>query len=74
MYINGNWMNSVFTETAALRQEGIEQDHFLMWESTAESSSNVQCSWKHMAECKGKESPKLGQCNLIRWKKLSTGF
>ena len=29
MYINGNAMNSVFTETAAL-QEGIEQDHFLM--------------------------------------------
>ena len=66
MYINGNWMNSVFTETAALRQEGIEQDHFLMWESTAESSSNFQWSWKNMAECKGKESPKLGQCNLIR--------
>lgn len=62
-------MNSVFTETAAL-QEGIEQDHFLMWESTAESSSNFQWSWKHMAECKGKESPKLGQWNLIRSKKI----
>lgn len=44
MYINGNAMNSVFTETAALQQEGIEQDHFLMRESTAESSSNFQWS------------------------------
>jgi len=51
MYVNGNAMNSVFTETAAL-QEGIEQDHFLVWESTAESSSNFKWSWKHMAECK----------------------
>lgn len=65
MHVNGNAMNPVFTETAAL-QEGIEQDHFLMWESTAESSSNFQWSSKHMAEYKDKESPKLGQYNVIR--------